>query len=117
MKIEQYLSKFSNNLKAIRKDKGLTQDQLAELSGLSRRVIGHLETNAINPPIDTIISIAAALNVTIEELFGIEEYKTENSDISFKILKKARIIDKLPTRAQNEIIKHVNELADRFGIQ
>jgi transcriptional regulator with XRE-family HTH domain len=57
------------NIKRLRKQRGLTQDKLAELSGLSRITITNLETEPkSNPGKDTIERIAMALGVTSSEL-------------------------------------------------
>ncbi len=40
-----YLQKFANNLKRIRKSKGLTQDDLGAMNGISRSTIGMVENS------------------------------------------------------------------------
>lgn len=55
-------------IRAIRKAKGLTQQQLAELSGLDDAYIGSVERGERNFSIDTFEKVLVALNVTINEL-------------------------------------------------
>lgn len=55
-------------IRAIRKAKGLTQQQLAELSGLDDAYIGSVERGERNFSIDTFEKVLLALNVTINEL-------------------------------------------------
>lgn len=116
-KIAILLNNFSANLKRIRTDKGLTQKKLAELSGLTIRAIGHYETDVKNPPADCLIALASALNLSVDELLDLKKVDLRNNDISSSTLKKARIIDKLPTRSRNAVYKFVNELADKAGIE
>lgn len=59
---------FPNNLKAIRKSKGLTQKQLSDLSGVSRVAIARYETNQQTPQKAAIEKLARALDVSAEEL-------------------------------------------------
>mgnify|MGYP000027061330 CR=1 FL=1 len=59
---------FPNNLKAIRKSKGLTQKQLSELSGVSRVAIARYETNQQTPQKAAVEKLARALDVSVEEL-------------------------------------------------
>lgn len=59
---------FPNNLKAIRKSKGLTQKQLSDLSGVSRVAIARYETNQQTPQKAAIEKLARALGVSAEEL-------------------------------------------------
>ena len=60
----------NNNLSEVRKDKGLTQEELAEKSGISRVTIANIERGAVtNLKISTMLSLANALDSTVEEFF------------------------------------------------
>jgi transcriptional regulator with XRE-family HTH domain len=111
---------FGENLRRIRKKKGLTQIELAELSGISRRVIGHYETQAVRPSIEKTKLIAKALGVSDNELLGITKEISQNKsyeDVSFKIMKKVRIVEKLPVRDQKAIFRLINSLAEKNKIK
>lgn len=56
------------NTARIRKEKGWTQELLAERSGLSQQYISGLENGLRNPTIVTIYEIATALGVSHVEL-------------------------------------------------
>ena len=60
---------MKNRLKEIRKKVGLSQYQLARLSGLSQSTVSHIERGAFGPTIDSAYRIAAVLGVRVEELF------------------------------------------------
>jgi transcriptional regulator with XRE-family HTH domain len=51
------------NVKRIRQEKGLTQEQLADLSGFSQQYISGLEQGRRNPTIVTLFELATALGV------------------------------------------------------
>jgi len=53
-----------DNVCRIRKEKGLTQEKLSELSGLSQQYISDLERGKRNPTIVTIYEIAMAMKVS-----------------------------------------------------
>jgi transcriptional regulator with XRE-family HTH domain len=110
MRQTQTDSNFGEALRAIRRMKGYTQDQLAELSGVSRRAIVHYENHAKRPTFDKIKSLADALGVSDEELSGQKRSKKKD-EVSYKIMKKVRIIEQLPTRDQNAIFRLINSLA------
>ena len=55
-------------LRCSRKKQGLSQEQLAKMSGLSRNTIINFETGKRDPRIRDLRKIANALNVPIEEL-------------------------------------------------
>lgn len=60
----------NNNLSEVRKDKGVTQEELAEKSGISRVTIANIERGAVtNLKISTMLSLANALDSTVEEIF------------------------------------------------
>lgn len=56
------------NAARIRKERGLTQEQLAERSGLSQQYLSGLERGRRNPTIVTLYEIAAALGVSHVDL-------------------------------------------------
>lgn len=56
------------NFAHIRNAKGLTQEQVAELSGISQQYLSGLELGKRNPTILTLHELAQALGVTIEDL-------------------------------------------------
>ncbi len=64
------MSIFSEKLKEYRKVKGLTQKQLAELAGTTERVIQNYELAEKKPGLDKLVSIADALDVSLDFLVG-----------------------------------------------
>jgi transcriptional regulator with XRE-family HTH domain len=52
------------NVGRIRREKGLTQEQLAEISGFSQQYISGLEQGRRNPTIVTLYELATALGVS-----------------------------------------------------
>jgi len=67
-------NKFRIRLKELRKEKGLTQTQLAEELGFTRVNISDWEWKGMEPSFDTVIKIAKFFDVTIDYLFGVEDY-------------------------------------------
>lgn len=57
------------NILYYRKEQGLTQDQLAELTSYSRNHIQRIETARAIPSVDALLDIAQALNLPIGKLF------------------------------------------------
>jgi transcriptional regulator with XRE-family HTH domain len=56
------------NVKRIRQEKGLTQEQLAELTGFSQQYLSGLEQGRRNPTIVSLYELATALGVSHMEL-------------------------------------------------
>lgn len=58
-----------NNLKVARKEKGMSQQQLADLVGVSRNTISSIETGQFNPTAKLALVLCIALDKKFEELF------------------------------------------------
>ena len=118
---------FPENLKELRTRRGLSQKALADSVNVSQTAIYHWEKGERKPKGDQIISLANALDVSIEELMGYSthsidkesvnnlaslfsflEEKTQNQG-ELSILRKYR---KLNSIGKEEAIKRVSELTE-----
>ena len=63
------LKQFGNRIKELRKNKNISQEDLATLSGLHRTYIGMIERGEKNITLKNIEKIALAFNIEISELF------------------------------------------------
>ena len=66
-------------LRVARTGLGLTQEELGQLSGISRRSIGLLETRKHRPRRATALALAYALRVEVSELWADLEENTEGN--------------------------------------
>jgi len=62
-------------LKIARVEKGLSQQELADLCEVTRQTIGLVEKGKYNPTLNLCIKIAIALNKTLNDLFWDENEK------------------------------------------
>lgn len=60
---------LKNSLREARKQRGLSQTQLAELTGVSRNTISSIETGQFNPTAKLALVLCIALDKKFEELF------------------------------------------------
>lgn len=88
---------FSAKLSAIRKNKGMSQLQLANLTGISRSTLAMYETGKREPNFNQLNLLADKLDVTISELIDDKE-----NEIS--------IIEKMKTRQEEDELAHYLEL-------
>ena len=70
MPVMSIVSVFGARLQQLRQDRGLSQEKLAELSGLHRTYISSLERGARNPTITTLHALARALGTSISDLMS-----------------------------------------------
>ncbi len=60
---------MKNNLEELRKERGVKQEELADVLKVSRQTISSLENGRYNPSIILAFKIAEYFNKTIEEIF------------------------------------------------
>ncbi len=72
-------NKFSENLKKIRKEHNLSQEQLADELGVSRQAISKWESSQAYPEMDKIIALCNKFDLNIDDLLhrDIKEVKSE----------------------------------------
>ncbi|MFN0194655.1 MAG: helix-turn-helix domain-containing protein [Aestuariivirga sp.] len=66
MKLRQVVAR---NLRVMRKQKGLSQDELAFQAGINRNYVGQIEREEKSPTVDMIEKLADALGADAELLF------------------------------------------------
>lgn len=64
--------KIGERVREIRKQKGLTQTQLAELVGKDRQYLYKIEKAVVTPNVVTISALAIAMQVPLKEFFDIK---------------------------------------------
>lgn len=63
---------FAENLKMLRKQAGMSQEQLAEKLGVSRQAVTKWETGAGIPDIENIMAISMLFDISIDDLLSNE---------------------------------------------
>ena len=72
---------ISCNLIRVRKKSGLTQEEIADMTGINRALYAKYETGKCCVGISNLVKIAYALNTTVDELlFGVLGAMQEESD-------------------------------------
>ena len=66
---------IGNKLLAIRKKYGMTQNEVAEASGLSNRTYADIERGTVKMRVDTILHICNALHITPDEILTSENHE------------------------------------------
>jgi transcriptional regulator with XRE-family HTH domain len=79
---------IGNRIKAIRKERGITQTGLALKAGISRTYLADIEGNRYAPSLKILGVIAEALNLKVSEL--IEDEEMELSESYIKVMQSAK---------------------------
>jgi len=97
-------AEIGKNIRKYRKQQGLTQEQLAEMSNLSTNYVGAIERGEKTLTLKTLIGIVDALNITADLLLcdSIQNgYRIKSSIITEKL-------EKLPASERNKILKMID---------
>jgi len=66
----ELIRKFGFNFKIARMKLKLTQDDIAEITGLSKTFLSNIENGKYNPSLTNAVKLSKAVNKTIEELIS-----------------------------------------------
>jgi transcriptional regulator with XRE-family HTH domain len=94
---------FGKSLARLRKERGLTQYEFADLLGISRNLVLHYERNCANPTMDFVVKAAKVLDTSTDELMGLSR-STIKRGPSPKALKIAERISTLPKAKQSIVV-------------
>lgn len=61
------------NIRKMRKEKGLTQEELAEKIGVKQGAISQFECGVIQPSVNTLVKIANVLDCSVDDLIAPDE--------------------------------------------
>ena len=104
------MQNLNNRIKALRKAKDITQEQLAEMIGISPQAVSRWECGTTFPDIMLLPRLAEVFNITTDELLGVNE-KEKRQEIDFIISEAEKLIDKNITA---EPILHLRKALDKY---
>lgn len=105
--VNEALAHFSQHLAKLRKAAGYTQQELADEIGATRRQIAYYETESAHPPANLLVELAQALNVTADELLGLEPTKA-TPKASSRLERRLKQIEKLGPKPRKQIIQLID---------
>lgn len=97
---------FGDKLTALRKEKGLTREELGKFIGTSGAIIGRYERNDMKPSIDIAAKLALALDASLDYLMGIAAVMVKDK----KTLERLESINNLPEDHKNELFNVIDAL-------
>ena len=96
---------IGSKVKALRKTKNQTQEQLAETVNVSWRTISNLETGRVIPKLDLIYGLAKHFDISIDEL--LDTQITKNKSIT-RIRKENQVIQTI-YQLNDQLLTHIEE--------
>ncbi len=92
-------------LKELRKEKDITQEQLAELLNVSSRTVSRWETGSHMPDISVLISIAEFYKVSIPEIIdGERKNENMNNEVKETVLKLSDYAERINQRIKKRLL-------------
>ena len=104
---------FGERLAEARIKAGLSQAQLAERMGVNQRLITHWERRSITLKPEQLTALAAALNVSADELLGIKPAR--QSGPTGRVRQVFDAVAALPRRQQQKIVDVVEAFVEKTG--
>lgn len=107
---------FSERLKKLRKDTGLTQVDVAEKLGISQQAYASWERGMKKPTQDNLVKIAQILNVSVDYLVGNSQEtldELDNIELLFRMNSKG-LTDEEKKVFQKELIEFMEERKKAF---
>lgn len=102
-----------DKIRELRKERGLNQDQLAELASLNRVTIAKYESGRVEPGAQALSRIADALEVSTDVLLGRAEELPERNEWKPKTIEAQLVsgaMDKLPQEQRDMILNVVRAM-------
>jgi transcriptional regulator with XRE-family HTH domain len=99
---------FGQRLARIRKEKGLTQSELASKMGLVQALISEYERDKIRAHHEMVARFALALEVSSDELLGLDSPKQKHKSPGLRLQKRMLQIEGLPRHQQKIILRTID---------
>jgi transcriptional regulator with XRE-family HTH domain len=113
---DRELEGFGERLATLRKARGLTQEQLGEIVGLSQRMVAYYESQGGQPPGAILPDLARALGVSTDQILGVEPVQEKVSPTQARIRKRLRKVEELPSADQKAVLRLVDALLKDRGL-
>jgi transcriptional regulator with XRE-family HTH domain len=102
------MSTFGKRLRDCRKEKELSQNEVAKLLKTNHSVIGKYERDDVNPSIDAVKRLAELLDTTVAYLVG--EADTNELFKNSDMLRRLKDINELPEQDKEAILYNLDAL-------
>lgn len=86
-------NKFSQIIKKLRKEKGLTQQEVADIVGITATGVSYWESGNAVPNTETLNKLANYFGVTVNYLLGVKDKIEEDNSRTAILFRKAEQVD------------------------
>jgi transcriptional regulator with XRE-family HTH domain len=112
---ERGMKDLAQRLVRIRKEKGITQVEMARQLGVTQPMVSRIEKGELRLNGEVIIKLANLFHVSTDELLGVEATKNGQPEISRRWLRRLAKIKQLSKRDQDGLIQTVDRYLKAAG--
>ena len=106
---ENRLATIGKSIQAIRKRRGLTQNELGDKIGLTREAVAAYEAGRSQLMVTTLMDMATVLRVSVNEILKLERKDSETS-ITRRWAKRMMVIESLPESVKKHILRTLDDV-------
>lgn len=99
---------IAQRLGRLRREKGITQAEMAELLGVSQPIVSDYERGELRLHGELIVRLAEILDCSADELLGLQERKAATGSGNRRMLRRLQQIDQLPKRDQEALLRTID---------
>lgn len=112
---------FAGNLRRFRRERGLTQKELAQKLGLSTSTIGGYESGQRKPDIKTLVRIAELFDMSVDRLLGIDDHRRlrsghddSHTKLEKQFMRLSMVYPQLPAIAKEMIHNMIDVILQQY---
>tara|TARA_R100000027_G_scaffold17378_1_gene12561 strand:+ start:6845 stop:7258 length:414 start_codon:yes stop_codon:yes gene_type:complete len=103
---------FGQRLSHFRKQRGMTQQELADALEISRSLVHHYERSCPNPTSDFVLKVSKVLDVSLDELFDLKPEKIKSGPPP-RVKKLTQRLVGLPKAKQGVVLEMLESYLDK----
>lgn len=111
------LKLFAKRLRSVRKERGLSQGELAQLSGLNLNDISRYERGAVSPTLENFVKIAQALEVSADTLLFENGPPTPEAPRNLKLWSRFLDVESFDRPDQEAVLRLIDAMIAKRKIR
>ncbi len=109
--------RIGEHIAKLRKERGITQVEMAERLGLSQSIVSKYEVGELRLHAELILRLAEVFRVSTDEVLGVKSAAgtAEGGRTEQRLMKKLRQVAQLPEGDQRAVLRLINSVAAGQG--
>ena len=105
---------IGQRLARARRERGMTQVELAQRLGVARPVVSDYERGELRLHCELIVKLSDILGVSSEELLGLKKAPSNGALKNRRLMRRLQEIERLPRRDQQALLRTIDRFLDSF---